>query len=222
MSNEEYRQMADDFFEKTNDLVALHEYCQNLLKIPTLQRLLDKSKINKRFQECTFDKYKTTTDAQVKAKQQAIDYARNIKEHFETGTNLIFTGNGCVGTGKTHLACAVAQEVMKQGIPSKFINVTSMISEIKEKFDITEYLEVDLLVIDDLGKEKGTEWVCEQIYSILNSRYEAKKPTVITTEGSIDDLEYNYGKNGNAIISRLVQKFVLVDLSGSDFRKQRS
>lgn len=215
------RNEADELFEKTNDLKAVDAFCKAVIKKPLLDRLLKQSKINKRFQLCTFDTYKTDNTLQKTAKDKALEYVENIEELLKTGTNLFLVGAGCVGTGKTHLACAIAHEVIAKNIPAKFINVTSMIAEIKENFDTSEFASVDLLIIDDLGKEKGTNWVCETIYSIINQRYEAMKPTVITTEGNIASLKENYGEKGKAIISRLTQDFILIKLNGEDYRQKR-
>ena len=77
------------------------------------------------------------------------------------------------------------------------------------------------LTIDDLGKERGTEWVCEQIYAILNARYLAEKPTIITTENSIEDLKNNYSENGKAILSRLKENFISVAMIGQDYRTNK-
>ena len=65
-----------------------------------------------------------------------------------------------------------------------------MVADLKEKFNIFEYVNVDLLIIDDIGKEKGTDWVCEQIYTIINKRYEKMLPTVLTTESTMDVLRH--------------------------------
>lgn len=219
--NLKVRNEADDIFENTNDLKAVDAFCKAIIKKPIIEKLLNQSKINKRFQLCTFESYKTNEEFQKTAKNKALEYAENISEILKTGTNLFLVGCGCVGTGKTHLACAIAHKVIEQNIPAKFINVTSMIAEIKGKFDISEFVNVDLLIIDDLGKENGTNWVCETIYSIINQRYEAMKPTVITTEGNMSSLKENYGEKGKAIISRLIQDFYLIDLSGDDYRQKR-
>lgn len=220
-NNSEYREKAHQIFEETGgDLKAVNEYCAQMLKKPLVDKLMQQSKINKRFQERTFDVYKPQNDSQLTGKKQALNYADNIGEHLQTGMNLILAGSGCVGTGKTHLACAIAHEVMKKDVPVKFINVTSMIDDIKKDFSISEYINIDLLIIDDLGKEKNSDWVCEQIYAIVNSRYEQMKPTVITTEGTIEDLKNKYNEKGKAIISRLIQDFIFIKLIGDDYRKK--
>lgn len=220
-SNLEHRAEADRIFEETKDLKAVDEYCKQVLKIPFLNKLMKESNIDKRFQSRTFENYNAYNDALIKAKKQAFDYSEKISEHLKSGTNLIFSGFGCVGTGKTHLACAIAQEVTKKDIPAKFINVTSMVAELKEKFNIFEYVNVDLLIIDDMGKEKGTEWVCEQIYTIINKRYEKMLPTVLTTESTLEVLRQGYGAKGNAIVSRLIENYILIKMSGEDYRNRK-
>lgn len=220
-NNLEYREKAHLIFEDTNgDLKAVDEYCTQMLKKPIIDKLIRESQINKRFQNRTFDNYKPQNESQFIGLKKSRDYANNIYEYLETGINLILAGAGCVGTGKTHLACSIAHCVMNNNIPTKFINVTSMIDDIKKDFNITQFTNVDLLIIDDLGKEKNSDWVCEQIYSIINSRYEQMKPTIITTEGTIEDLKNKYNEKGRAIISRLIQDFIFIKLTGEDYRKK--
>lgn len=220
ISDDEQRE-AQELFEKTDDLKQVDEFCKNILLKRKAKVLLENSKIDKRFTLRTFENFKAHNQITKQAKEKAIDYAQNIRQHLNKGTNLIIEGAYCVGTGKTHLACAIAQQVMQDGIPAKFINVISMIAEIKENFDITKYTDIELLIIDDLGKEKGTDWVCETIYAIINKRYEQMKPTVITTEKSMHDMAKNYGDKGKAIISRISEDFYLIRLNGDDYRLKR-
>ena len=97
-----------------------------------------------------------------------------------------------------------------------------MIAEIKENFDISSFTDVELLIIDDLGKEKGTEWVCETVYGIINKRYEQMKPTIITTEKPMAAMTSHYEGKGKAILSRISEDFFLIRLNGKDYRQRRS
>lgn len=217
--NQEWRIKAENLYRKTSDIKVVDDLCKSFLLADKATKLLEQSKINKRFIKATFDKFNVNNPIQKDALIKARQYVENIKAHLEQGTNLIFAGYGCVGTGKTHLANAVGKELMTQkGIPCKFINVVSLVAELKETFNIKEYTDIEILVIDDLGKEKGTPWVCEQIYAIINKRYEQMKPTVITTENDIPTLRKNYDEKGKAIISRLCEDFILIKLTGEDHR----
>jgi DNA replication protein DnaC len=219
--NYEMREQAEKIFEETGDVKKVDDFCKSLFLKKRAEGLLKNSKIDKRFSLRTFDNFKCYDGITKTAKKKAQEYAENIKDYLDKGTNLIIEGTDHVGTGKTHLACAIAQDVMQRGIPAKFINVISMIAEIKENFDIAKYTDIELLIIDDLGKEKGTDWVCETIYAIINKRYEQMKPTVITTEKSMQDMAKNYGDKGKAIISRISEDFYLIRLNGDDYRLKR-
>jgi len=220
--NTERKLQADRVYKQTSDLANVDELCKSFLLQDKAKKLLEESKINKRFMEATFEGFNAVESVQKEALNKAKKYVKNIKDHIQGGTNLIFAGYDCVGTGKTHLVSAIAKELMiKKGIPCKYINVLSLIAELKETFDITQYIDVEVLIIDDLGKEKGTPWVCEQLYSIINSRYEQMKPIIITTEKDILSLKNNYDKKGKAIISRLCENFILVKLTGNDYRQMR-
>jgi len=216
----EIRSQAEKIFEETDDIKKVDDYCKKFVLSKRAKILLEKSRIDKRFCLRTFDNFKGYDPITIKAKTKALDYVKHIEEYLETGKNLVIEGSGKVGTGKTHLACAVAQGVMQKGIPAQFINVVSMIAEIKENFDISKFVDVELLIIDDLGKEKGTEWVCETIYGIINKRYEQMKPTIITTEKRMSEMTSHYEEKGRAILSRISEDFSLIQLNGEDYRKK--
>lgn len=213
---------ARSIYERTGSIKEVDEYCKKIVLARKAKMLLEKSRIDKRFCLRTFENFKAYDPITKAAKAKALEYADNIENHLKNGTNLIIEGAGKVGTGKTHLACAIAQAVMQKGIPAKFINVVSMIAEIKENFQIKNFTDVELLIIDDLGKEKGTDWVCETVYGIINKRYEQMKPTIITTEKSMAAMTSHYDEKGRAILSRISEDFFLIRLNGNDYRIRRA
>ena len=214
---------ADELWEKTKDFDKVDKFCERIKLKQESVVLLNKSNINKRFAKKKFSNYETFDKTTRIAKEKAIDYAENIFAHLAFGTNLIIEGKGKVGTGKTHLACAIAHYAIEKVIPTKFINVVSMISDLKERTNIYKYIknyaEVDLLIIDDLGKEKNSEFVSQTIYQIINIRYEREMPTIITTEGSMQTMTAHYKEKGKAIQSRLEENFILITLDGKDYRQ---
>lgn len=143
-------------------------------------------------------------------------------------TSLVLTGP--TGTGKTHLAVSVlallaeadrliSPYVMPRG---RFVVVPELLDAIKATFrydDADDPLEpltdVPLLVLDDLGAEKPTEWVFDRLYVLVNHRYNNRLVTVVTTNYSIRELdERGYGR----MISRLVEDANVVVLDGPDER----
>ena len=184
------------------------------------ERLLNSSYIPIARHENTFENFETPTEILAKAKNQALDYVNNI-DKVKNGKNLIIAGYGSVGTGKTHLAIAIANEAIKAQIPTVFISSTTMMNQMRKDFDTTPYINTGLLILDDLGKENKTSWVLEQLYLILDSRHNNNRPTVINTENTIDYLETQFGTGGKALISRLCGNFALIKCTGIDYRLKR-
>ena len=153
------------------------------------------------------------------------EFAKNFKNN--KGEGILFLGQ--VGTGKTHLAAAISNYIITQGtIPVKFGNVTSLLGEIKNTYEedskkaeydvIRELSEVELLIIDDLGKEKSTDWSNNIIYRIVNNRYEGYRPLIVTTNYSMEELEKSVG---DATTSRIIEMCRGVRINGKDRRKER-
>lgn len=216
---------ADKLWEETKDLEKVDSLCKKMSNKLTFAKLLKKSNINKRFLNKNFNNYNTFDDITTKAKLVAKEYAENIQAHLVFGTNLVIEGLGKVGTGKTHLACSIAHSTIEQGVPTKFINVVSMISELKDRTNIPQFIKsyanIDLLIIDDLGKEKNSEFVSRTLYQIINIRYEREIPTIITTEGAMSTMTAHYKEKGNAIQSRIAENYILITLNGEDYRQKQ-
>ena len=229
-ASEEVQNKAIEKYLKGENLNIIADFCKQEQQRALAEELKKEAEISKRFQTRTFENFICENPIQKNAFEKAKKYVADFKEHLQTGTGLIIAGQGSVGTGKTHLACAIANDLLNQGYPIKVINITRMIAAIKEDFKIKPYIDVPALLIDDLGKETGTQWVVETLYTIINERYEAMKPTLITTEDGIEDLKNNYeilinGKKknrGKAITSRLIQDFIYIPLTGEDFRQRRA
>lgn len=230
IASSETQQKAVEMFNNGDNLNDIVKFCQQEKQRELANRLKKEAEMSKRFQTRTFKNFVCETATQQAAFEKAKSYVDNFEEHLQTGTGLIIAGHGDVGTGKTHLACAIANELLDRGYPIKVINITRMIASIKEDFNIKPYVDVPALLIDDLGKETGTQWVAETLYAIINERYEAMKPTLITTEDGIEELKNNYkitvnGKEknrGKAITSRLIQDFIYIPLTGDDYRQRRA
>lgn len=188
-----------------------------------IAELLAKSGLGKRFQKRTFESFKVT-DENRDAYKTAFDFAQEFPK---VSRGLLFTGP--VGTGKTHLASAIANALIEKLYTVICRNITDIISFIKSSYgkeaELTEYeivdiitKEVDLLIVDDLGKEKTSENTNTLLYQIINRLYEDEKPIIVTTNFVGEALAQKLGERGEAIVSRLTEMCQPVKMSGEDWR----
>jgi DNA replication protein DnaC len=144
--------------------------------------------IGRRFLEVSFDR-EPIVSLDPFVLRQVRAFVRSIDEHLDAGRGLWF--DGPVGTGKTSLAILVAKAAKDAGRSYAVYPVPRLLAEIKRTFDrdasdtylgfFRRLCTVDVLVLDDLGAEKQTEWVLEQLYSIVNERWQDRRSIVVTT-----------------------------------------
>jgi DNA replication protein DnaC len=121
---------------------------------------------------------------------QAQHFAQNLK-----GWLLLMGGYGC---GKTHLAAAIANFAVNLGVPTLFLTVPDLLDWLRFSYDspeatfeqrFDEIRNISLLVLDDLGTQNATPWAQEKLYQIINHRYTAKLPMVVTTNLDLDEID---------------------------------
>ena len=202
------------------------------LRKQKIESILGKSGIKKRYLSRTIDSFSVTAENK-RSFEVATDYIKNFREYFTQGKGLYLEGP--CGTGKTHLAIAIALAIINTGVPVICKTSIDILGDIKRCYErnseVTEeevleaYKTVDLLIIDDLGKEQVTEWSVPVLYSILNERYEALLPTIITTNYNTTALAEKLSEKGDAetataIISRFVESSKRVTMSWADYRRK--
>lgn len=200
---------------------------ENRRKQKKIDELFKNSRMGERFRNRVFENFEVK-ECNKKAYNMALKYAENFKDN-KDGTGIVFSGS--VGTGKTHLAAAITNELLKQYIPVVFGSLVSLLGRIKDSYNgsgdeqsiLELYSTVDLLVIDDLGKERPTEWTLEKLYLIINDRYEAYKPVIVTTNFNNRTLIERLSGNNNsstaeAIVSRIFETCPGVMVNGPDYR----
>ena len=198
-----------------------------------IEAILGRSGIKKRYLSRSFENF-VVNDVNRKAYEIAKSYVDNWQENKDKGEGLYFEGT--CGTGKTHLAVAIAMKLINQGVPVICKTSIDLLASIKQSYErdstvneedvIEAYNTVDLLVIDDLGKERATEWSVPILYRIINDRYENMLPTVITTNYNTDDLidklnASNDNEKAEAIISRFKGSASCVTMAWEDYRRMR-
>jgi DNA replication protein DnaC len=152
------------------------------------------------------------------------NFARRIDEQLDNGRGLwIFGGTG---TGKTTLAMLVSRHALEAGRSVAIYSLPRLLAELRRTFDddaeqsYTELLDrlasVDLLHIDDVGAEQTSPWVLEQLYALINARYEDERSVVVTT--NIEEREELAKQIGERTVSRLQEMCELIPLFGEDAR----
>jgi len=189
-------------------------------------RLFEMSRLD-RLSHLTFENFEAKgnkkarfmTPQDVHSLQTAKEMAENFARHPQ-GWLLLEGGYGC---GKTHLAAAIANHAVANGIPTLFITVPDLLDTLRFAFNdpettfearFEEVRNADLLVLDDFGTQNATAWAQEKLFQIINYRYINKLPTVITTNLMLDEIE-------SRIRSRLQdEEFVRrVSITAPDYRR---
>lgn len=189
-----------------------------------INSLTQRSGIPKKFKNATFSNYDPMDNPE--ALRKVIEFTKN----FPSNKGLLLTGP--VGTGKTHLATAIANNLISKLYSVYFGNVVDVMSFIKSTYSkdssITEDEainimtdQVDLFIIDDLGKENNTEYTLSMLYQLINRVYENEKTIVITTNESSRNLTAKLGERGQAIVSRITEMCDPVIFKGEDWRLKR-
>jgi DNA replication protein DnaC len=165
--------------------------------------------IPKRFVGVSFDRA-PVVDMEPTVVREVRRFADAIGPNLDEGRGLWFMGS--VGTGKTTLAMLVSKAALDAGRSVAIYSLPRLLAEIRKTYDdgaersylglLDRLAAVDLLHIDDVGAERTSDWVLEQLYSIINTRYEDSRSVVVTTNLDHEQLREQIGER---TVSRLVE-----------------
>jgi len=202
-----------------DDVVYLEDVVWQAKAPSNLPAALTAAGIPKRYLDSTFANFEAQNGSKT-----ALEASREWAEAKIGERGLLFVGPP--GTGKTHLAVAAVREKISAGLTGvRFINVPLFLDRIRQSMRYTDSEVVELfdfcltkasvVVLDDLGKEKATDWAAERLYVLVESRYSACLATIATTNRGLDELDaLGYG----ALVSRLQQTCRAVKVGGEDQR----
>jgi len=218
----------------------------NSLMRERVRKITGESGMGERFLQRTFDTFVTETALQKQIKAFAQDYARNFESMLPKRGKPLYGRNGLMisgtkGTGKTHIAAAIANQLLSGGTAVICMTERNLYDRIKRTYsydcgenesDIRRIYEtVPLLIIDDLGKEKASDWTLSTLYAIIDGRYERAMPTIITTNYDVPNLINRitppaYNKEiadkttAEAIIDRLFEMCESIVMKGDSWRSR--
>ncbi|WAL81333.1 ATP-binding protein [Pandoraea sp. XJJ-1] len=165
-------------------------------------KLLGRAAIPPRFADRSLESYVASTPGAKNALAVATAYANAFEAMLADGSSLIFCGG--VGTGKTHLAIGIARRVIDREMVAVFTSVLGAVRSVKETYrkgsDISEeqaidrLIEPDLLILDEVGVQFGSDTEKMIMFEIINGRYEAVKPTILISNLAVKELETFIGE----------------------------
>lgn len=208
-------------------------------------RMLARARIPARYAKCGFSTFLTYDNEKL---LRAVGKARKFADELPVvDEGLLFIGP--CGVGKTHLAVSVLREALGKGMRGVYYDTRSLLSAIRSTYNpvtraseadvLDEVMRAELLVLDDLGAERLTDWVEETMHLIVNTRYNEQRPTVFTTNyedvpDEVSDVEPRHfgpgpgpGKKeerlldrvGRRLLSRLREMCEFLEYDGPDYRE---
>ena len=191
---------------------------------------LDRAKLPRRYENCHFHNYKPQNPSQDQAFRKATALTM---EYPAIDEGLIFMGT--VGVGKTHLAVSILKGLTERGFTCLFYEFGTLLKEIQDSYNVNTktselgvlapVLNAEILVLDELGASKPTDWVRDTMAHIINSRYNDRKLTIFTTnyldERKREKEETLEDRIGVRLRSRLFEMCRTVEMSGQDFRRMQ-
>jgi DNA replication protein DnaC len=198
-------------------------------KLKNFSNLLAQSRIPARYQDCHFQNFKSQNDSQRRALRFAASLATSYPS-VKSGLLLV----GTCGIGKTHLAVAILKSLAERGFSGLFYDFNVLLKEIRDSYNpntlssegeiLRRVFEAEILVLDELGASKPTDWVLDTVGQIINTRYSDKKLTIFTTnyldERNNERTERLEDRIGVHIRSRIFEMCRTVQLHGVDYRRK--
>ena len=169
---------------------------------------------------------KDWTFANDNGKCPQMKHARFYVEHWDTmqEENIGYLLWGGVGTGKSYFAGCIANALMEQEVTVRMTNFALILNDLTASFEgrndyIARLCRAPLLILDDFGMERGTGYGLEQVYNVIDSRYRNRKPLIVTTNLSLQDLQYPQDTAHARIYDRLLEMCAPIRFSGENFRR---
>ncbi|MGH9355993.1 MAG: ATP-binding protein [Terriglobia bacterium] len=219
------------------------------VEIQRTEHLLARSRIPPRYEHCAFENFDIRKDRASGQANRFLEaaklYAQRFVEEYPADFGLLFIGQ--TGAGKTHLAVAVIRDLMlRKNVPCLFYDFRDLLKEIQDSYNpisqsselrvLQPVLDAEVLLLDELAALNPSDWVKDTLAFIINSRYNAKKATLITTTlpfgngfarnevrgpsgEAVPDTERALNQYGVTLRSRLYEMCKVVEIQSDDYRK---
>ncbi|MFD2334642.1 ATP-binding protein [Cohnella sp. GCM10020058] len=199
-----------------------------------IERKFQLSALGQRFQTYTFENFGNRLGS-----ERAVDIARKYAQKFNPANGLSLLMWGEPGNGKSHLAGAIYHSIKERGFITVFQSMPELLGRIRSTFRsqakeseheiMNAVLKCDLLILDDIGAEKISDWVVEVLFRIIDGRYRDKKPVLFTTNFTPTELLHRFMPENptveqeigaKRIHDRILEMSVIVENKSSSYRRE--
>jgi len=189
-----------------------------------IENLRSLSQIEKRYREIDFSKL-IVNEENKEPVSVAKYYVENFEKMLGRGQGLIFYGP--VGTGKSFIAICIANELIKREVPVIMTSFVRILQDIQSPdMNEGEYFKnlnnASLLIVDDLGTERSTDYANEKVYNVIDNRYRIGKPVIFTTNMMLSDMMNNPDIRYKRIYDRIFEMCYPVQVKGQSWRRDEA
>lgn len=190
-----------------------------------LRRARISSMMDDNFRTATFSNYKTNSMNE-KNYKVAMNYCQEFRTMYEKNQGLLLYGN--VGTGKSFTAACIANYLLDENrsvVMTSFVRILQELQGFnreKEEAFANKLNTVSLLIVDDLGAERSTDYALEKVYGIIDNRYRAKKPLILTTNLTLQQMQENSDIRYERIYDRIFEMCFPLEFTGISWRKREA
>lgn len=193
-------------------------------ELRVIESLKRQSLMDERLSDASFSNF-VETEKNKRNLKLCRRYAEHFDEMFEKNQGLLFYGG--VGTGKTFAAACIANYLLSRRVSvvmTSFVKLLETMQGFNDEEDklIAKLNRAKLLIIDDLGAERSTDYALEKVYSIVDSRYRAQKPLILTTNLSMDEMKDTADLRYGRIYDRIFELCYPMQFVGSSWRRKEA
>lgn len=196
------------------------EYEEQMRRI---NRLKEASMMDKKYREVTFDKYEVREENK-KVFEMAKKYVDRFQDMYKKNQGLLLYGP--VGAGKSFTAACIGNYLLDNAKPVIMTSFVKILQDIWENDREAEYITIlnsaSLLIVDDLGTERETDYALEKVYNIIDSRVRANKPMIITSNLELNDMMECEDIRKKRIYDRILECCYPMYVGGKSFRMMKA